>query len=172
MRRTAAGEIEAFGELVRRHQNNLLNFFRHLGAHMDKAEDLTQETFLRLYQWRQRYEPTARFKTFLFTLARHAWVDSLRKEARTVRTAGGELPEYVPDARAHPEHAQTHLDIREALAALSEKLRAVVVLNVYHGLAYKEIGEILEIPEGTVKSRMFQALRQLRSLLSQENRDG
>ncbi len=166
MASTAQGDLEAFCGIVRRNQNALLNFFRRLGAHHHRAEDLVQETFLRLYQWRLRYRPSARFATFLFTLARHVWVDDLRKQKRTVRTVTeeGRLPAIA--TKGQGSAVERRLDIQAALQRLSEKLRSVVVLNVYHGLNYREIGEVLEIPEGTVKSRMFQALRQLRPHLA------
>jgi RNA polymerase sigma-70 factor, ECF subfamily len=166
MRRTAQGDLEAFGEIIHRHQTMLVNFFCRLGASMADAEDLAQETFLRLYQWRSRYRPIARFTTFLLTLARHAWVDGLRKQMRSPRTVGdGELPAQMPHREVGVAATERHLDIRQALAALTEKLREVVVLSVYHGLNYQEIGETLGIPEGTVKSRMFHALRRLREIL-------
>ncbi len=165
MQLAAAGDVEAFGGIVGRHQNILLNFFRRLGADTDKAEDLVQETFVRLYQWRKRYRPTAKFNTFLFTLARHAWVDFLRKEARTVKVVNNEVPEDVKGRDDISGEVGRHLDVLAALNKLSDKMRAVVVLNVYHGLNYREIGEVLDIPEGTVKSRMFQALRLLRGFL-------
>ncbi len=161
----AEGDMQAFSALVERHQQHLLNFFLRLGADYDAAEDLVQETFLRLYRWRQRYRPTARFVTFLFTLARHAWVDLLRKRGRTIRTEGELRPELHPGKEAP---GAQHLVVSEALAQLSEKHRLVVVLHVYEGLNYAEIGAALNIPEGTVKSRMFHALRRLRELLGED----
>lgn len=168
MRRTAAGDLEAFGEIIQRQQHKLVNFFRRLGASHDGAEDLAQETFLRLYQWRDRYRPTAKFATFLFTLARHAWVDWLRKQGRTVKLTGEEPPEEKPHPEVGSAATDLRLDVQAALAELSEKLRAVVALHVYAGLNYGEIAAVLEIPKGTVKSRMFHALRQLKELLGAE----
>ncbi len=167
MQRTAEGDEEAFCDIIHRHQNALLNFFCRMGASRSSAEDLAQETFLRLYKWRKRYKPSAKFTTFLYTLARHAWADHLRKVMRSPKTVG----ESAAEDAVHPESgsmtADQHMDIQAALGKLSEKLRSVVVLNVYRGLAYKEIGKILEIPEGTVKSRMFLALRELRTHLQE-----
>ena len=166
MKRTAAGDVDAFGDIVHRHQTMLVNFFHRLGASMADAEDLAQETFYRVWQWRDRYQPTARFTTFLLTLGRHAWVDGLRKQMRSPQQEGdGDLPMQLPDREVGTDRVETRLDVQQAIAVLTDKLREVVVLSVYHGLEYKDIGAILEIPEGTVKSRMFHAMRRLRELL-------
>lgn len=168
MLRTARGNEEAFGELIHRHQNPLLNFFRRLGATTETAEDLVQDTFLRLYQWRTRYEPKAKFRTFLYMLARHAWADHLRKRMRRPKLNGAQDLDQAPHPRGGSEASDRRMDIQGALGKLSEKLRSVVVLNVYQGLAYREIAEALDIPEGTVKSRMFLALRELRGHLEED----
>ena len=165
MRLAAKGRIEAFADIVGRHQNILMNFFRRLGADTGIAEDLVQETFIRLYKWRDRYQASAKFKTFLFTLARHAWVDFIRKQSRRIKPVSNEAIADVKDNKNISAAAILHLDVTDALSKLSEKMRTVVVLNIYHGLTYKEIGEVLDIPEGTVKSRMFKALRLLREWL-------
>jgi RNA polymerase sigma-70 factor (ECF subfamily) len=160
------GRKGAFIELVHRHQSPLLNFFRKMGADTGTAEDLVQETFLRLFNYRDRYQPKAKFTTFLYTLARHARVDRLRKMQRSPRTEGDlESVERPADGEADTDGK---LDLRTALGGLSEKLRSVVVMSVYQGLKYQEIGEILEIPVGTVKSRMHLAVRELKGLLDAE----
>lgn len=165
MLRVAQGDESAFADLVRRHQRPLLNFFLRSGA-LHESEDLVQETFVRLYRYRDRYQPVARFVTFLYHLARNVWIDRTRRMARTRR-----LSDALREEAIHRE--QTHLgpaagavmDAATALAALSPKLRDVVVLHIYHGLRYHEIAEVLEIPEGTVKSRMNLAMTALRKAL-------
>jgi RNA polymerase sigma-70 factor, ECF subfamily len=159
MRRFGAGEREAFAALVRRHQHSLMNFFRRLGADIHGAEDCAQETFLRLFRYGDRYRPSASFGVFLYTLARHAWVDWSRRDARWRKAAlnNGEKAE----ARS-ASWIDERLDLAEALEALPEHLRWVVALSVYQGLRYAEIAAVLEIPLGTVKSRMFHAIRKLR----------
>ena len=163
MARAGAGDTAAFAALIRRHQNGLVNFFRRLGAHSE-AEDVAQETFLRVWRYRARYRPTAKFTTFLFTLARHAWADHLRraqKQERVVECFGAEVAPHDGGA----QHAAPHrLDAQVALAALPEKLRLVVVMSLYQGLKYEEIGVALAVPVGTVKSRMFLAMARLKEL--------
>jgi len=166
MREVKAGKKEAFAALVRRHQQSLLNFFRRMGACMEDAEDMVQETFLRLFDYRMRYEPSAKFTTFLYTLARNTRADWLRKLQREERISV-EFPIRNPELSfGLLEHREWRIDIQTALEELSPKLRVVVVMSVYQGLPYREIAEILEIPLGTVKSRMHLAVRQLREALS------
>lgn len=157
------GNLEAFGELVRRHQKSLVNFFVRLGVYND-AEDLVQETLLRVYRSRERYEPRAKFTTYLYKVARNVWVDRYRKQGRTriLQERVREEQEVQGDA---PGTSSRKLEVREALDELSEKLRMVVVMSVYQGLKYREIAEILDLPEGTVKSRMHLAVQRLKELL-------
>jgi RNA polymerase sigma-70 factor (ECF subfamily) len=159
------GRQDAFMQLAEKYQTKLLNFFLRLGAHRDEAEDLAQETFLRLYSYRGTYEPLSRFASFLFVLARHARADMLRKSKRSTEI-GTDALDAAPDP-SMPRSAGTDakLDVNYALAQLSEKLRMVVVLAVFNNLEYSQVAEILEIPVGTVKSRMHLALRQLKEAL-------
>jgi RNA polymerase sigma-70 factor (ECF subfamily) len=160
-----ADDRHAFAVLVRRHQKMLLNFFLRSGVQYD-AEDLVQQTFLRVYRYRDRYTPRAKFTTFLFLIARQVWIDELRRRARTGRLADALAREPEPPAGASglpPERGG--LDIAGAVAALPEAMRQVVELGVYQDLPYAEVARILGIPEGTVKSRMYHAIRMLRERL-------
>lgn len=161
MLQVAAGSETAFTELIHRHQNGLLNFFARMGAYSD-GEDLVQETFVRLYKARERYRPAARFTTYLYVLARHVWADLGRKAMRRERLAASLKTDAEIAEAAAPPAADSGLDVREALERLSPKLREVVVLNVYQGLSYQEIADVLGIPLGTVKSRLNLALQELR----------
>lgn len=168
MRCLRTGDPEAMAFLVRRHQGPLLNFFRRMGACTD-AEDAVQETFIRVYNYRDRYRPTAKFTTFLYTVARHVRNDLLRKVMRRealVERMSAE-PEATPQAPG-PAGVAWRLDIHAALAQLPEKLRGVVVLGVYQGLRQEEIAAVLDIPLGTVKSRMFNALERLKEIFDED----
>lgn len=158
-----AGQPEALERLVHRHQHALVNFFRRMGAYMD-AEDLAQETFIRVYKFRDRYRPTAKFTSFLYTVARHVWLDLLR-QARKREELTRRLEQEGPRSSdgGHPA-ARLKMDVDTALRRLPEKLRSVMVLSFYQGLKYEEIAGILRIPEGTVKSRVFLALNRLKEI--------
>ncbi len=167
MKRAAAGRPEAFETVVRRHQKPLLNFFRRMGASYSEAEDMVQETFLRLFDYRFRYRPLAKFTTFLYRLASHVRVDGLRKLQRQPRTS--ELSEASGARKESPAAGiGAKLDIQAAIDRLSEKLRPVVVMAYFQGLRYREIAKALGIPQGTVKSRMFLALQELKEALKGE----
>lgn len=161
MLEVVSGSETAFTELIHRHQNGLLNFFTRMGAYSD-AEDLVQETFVRLYKARSRYRPTAKFTTYLYVVARHVWADLGRKAMRRDRLYGSLRTDAEIDCGTTPPAPASGLDVKEALAGLSPKLREVIVLNVYQGLQYQEVAEVLGIPLGTVKSRMNMAIQELR----------
>lgn len=163
---TKKGDVSAFAVLVQKYQNVLLNFFLRKGVSYDDGQDLAQQTFLRLWNYRKKYEPQAKFTTFLFLLAGQIAVDFYRTETRR-RNLVENLTQET-DVRA-ADVQRTVLaegdDVRQAVARLPEGLRDVVELGVFQDLPYGDISEILEIPVGTVKSRMFNALRKLKELL-------
>lgn len=167
MLEAARGSEAAYETLVRRYQGVLMNLFRGLGAQHDEAEDAVQETFLRIHAYRFRYRPTASFRTFLFTVARRTWLDLCRRRNRRRRleAAGADPGTMAASAGPGPD---LRLDLEAGLAELPEGQRMVLVLSLYGGLLYEEIATVLGIPEGTVKSRVFHALRKLRA---RESRD-
>lgn len=161
------GEKNAFATIVRRHQQALVNFFRRMGVN-NNEEDLVQDTFVKLFKFRERYKPSAKFRTFLYFVARRIYVDYVRRQNRE-RTGAKAFTNHL-SVVATVSDASSDQKTRavEALHTLSEEMRSVVVLNVYQGLRYHEIVEILEIPLGTVKTRMFHALRKLRKAMSHD----
>lgn len=166
MVRVCAGDRAAFSTLVRRHQQPLMNFFSRCGVYTD-AEDLVQQTFVRLYRYRDRYTARAKLTTFLYLLARQVWIDELRRRQRRDRLIQKLAAQLEPATGKDPGPGDEHLYIAAALAKLPVGLREVVVLGVYQELPYQEVASILKIPVGTVKSRMFNALRMLRRMLEE-----
>jgi RNA polymerase sigma-70 factor (ECF subfamily) len=175
-----AGEFAAFSALVDRHQRSLINFFYHLCGDRQAAEDCAQEVFLRVYSHLDTYEPQAKFTTFLFRIARNLWIDRVRSAAvhgkpasLDRRSDGGEgrsLGEHL--AARSPEPAEIlareeqQAALRRAIDQLPEEQKAVVILSEIQGLKYQDIGAILDVPVGTVKSRMHTAMERLKELLS------
>lgn len=152
-------------EEAKRFEKNLLNFFWRQGVSYSEGEDLVQETYLKLWEYRERYVRTAKLSTFLFLIARQVRIDALRhttrREARE-ENWGKEQPNTTgPDYSARD-------DVRWAVSRLPEPLREVVELGVFQDLPYAEVAEILEIPVGTVKSRMSNALKKLREMFNDE----
>jgi len=150
---------------ARKFEKNLLNFFWRQGVSLSDGEDLVQETYLRLWKYRNDYRPTAKLSTFLFLLARQVRIDALRRTVRRENREeswGREQPEA-----AGPVALGAKDDVRWALARLSDPLREVVELGVLQDLPYAEVAAILDIPVGTVKSRMHNALKELKEVFDE-----
>lgn len=170
MARAARGCEESFSFLVERYQNILLNFFLRRGVSYSDGQDLAQRTFLRLWKYRLQYRPRAKFTTFLFLLAGQESVDFFRAAGRR----SGLEEDLVQEAEVAADvsmKSATHAevegeDVRRAVSRLPPGLRDVVELGVFQDLPYADVGRILGIPVGTVKSRMFNALRRLKELLA------
>jgi RNA polymerase sigma-70 factor (ECF subfamily) len=155
----------ALMELMQRYQGLLVNHFAKRGVHHE-YEDLAQETFFRIYKARKRYKVTASFKTWMFRIAQRVWLDYVRKSSRRNRRENA-FREEPRATHAVPDSMDRH-DIHWALAQLPQTHRDVVVFSSLEQLSHKEISGILSIPEGTVKSRLHTALRDLRHILEQE----
>lgn len=160
MARVREGDEVAFRQLVERHQRPLLNYFARMGA-FTHNEDLAQDTLLRLWNYRKKYKPTAKFTTFLYTLARHVWLDHIRKQNRFKLFRERYREEMPASTDGGLGRLRNKIDIQAALSRLSPKLRETLILTVQPGLTYDEIAKVLRIPVGTVKSRVFNALATL-----------
>lgn len=171
------GDLGAFAALVERHERPLINFFFHHAWDRQVAEDCAQEVFLRLYRHLGTYEPQAKFTTFLYKVARNLWIDRRRASNGHPNALSLEAPVReegtLRDRVRSPEDSpveilqkrEAHAALHEAIELLSDDLKSVVVLSEIQGLKYKEIGEILDIPVGTVKSRMHTAVERLKEIL-------
>ncbi|MBI4664083.1 MAG: RNA polymerase sigma factor [Verrucomicrobia bacterium] len=169
-------DAEAFAKLVRRWEGPIQRLCTRMTGDIHRGQDLAQETFARVFARRKEYEPRGRFSTFLWRVALNLCYDELRRVKRRGETplngseepinADGELraEELTPDARL-VEEEQARL-VRDALLQLPEAYRIVVILRHYENLKFREIAAVLEIPEGTVKSRMAEALTQLGRILT------
>lgn len=183
-----AGDARAFEGLVRRHRSAVFNFILRYTGQRQRAEDLLQETWLKVVRGAGDYEPKARFTTWVYTIARNLCVDSARKEsyrqadsldapARGADDDGRQLGETLPDADGvGPERGAHNARVRplleRALASLPEEQREVFVLREYSGIPFKEIAVVTGVPENTVKSRMRYALEGLRKRLAELGVDG
>ena len=157
---------EALMAEAKKFEKNLLNFFWRQGVSYSDGEDLVQETYLRLWKYRGEYKPTAKLSTFLFLMARQVRIDALRRQTRR-ENREERWGEEQPTSEG-PKAFGVREDVRWALAKLSEPLRDVVELGVFQDLPYAEVAEILEIPVGTVKSRMHNALKELKDIFDEQ----
>lgn len=174
----AAGRPEPFEEFVAAEAGSLLGFFRRLGAGPGEAEDLVQETVLKLFKGAQNYQPSGRFEAYAFRAARNVWIDSRRRAAVRERTspeseeAGPMLVEDVPGREPEP-FEEMQLEERSellhsAVLRLDALHREAFELGVMQGLPYVEVAELLGVPIGTVKSRVYNAVQRLREDLQRE----
>lgn len=168
--RYRAGDPGAFEEIVGAFADRLVRFFRRLGGDAATAEDLVQEVFLKMVRGARDYEPRGRFDAYVFRVARNAWIDHVRAAqarppVRPLEGAFEPIPDPAPGPGEKAGGSEEAGRVLAALARLPERERLVVELGLFQGLPYAEVSSILEIPVGTVKSRMFAAVRRLRGEL-------
>lgn len=153
IRAAAGGDQAAYAEIVRGLQAPVWRFLRHLVSDAALAEDLTQETFIRVYRKLGSFRHRAKFSTWVFQIARNAGIDEIRSRQRRSRLVQVLRPDRPP-IRPGPE---TQAEVEAALASLSPKLREAFLMIEVLGLSYREAGQTAGVPEGTVKSRVHHA---------------
>ncbi|HEX6837964.1 MAG TPA: RNA polymerase sigma factor [Polyangia bacterium] len=184
MLRYRDGDVRAFELLVTRHRKALFNFILRFVRDTAQAEDVTQETFLRLVKGADAYERQAKFTTWLYTIARNLCVDAARrgkhrKAASLDAPIGDEdgsasLLDLVADGGAavdrQAQSRELAVRLRQAIEALPDEQREIFLLREVADLQFNEIANVIGCPENTVKSRMRYALEKLREAL-EEYRD-
>ena len=157
------GDLYAFDLIVKRYKNQLLNFIYRFLGNQEEAEDLVQETFLRVYKNRRAYRKVAKFSTWIYTIAGNLAKTELRKRRRrrifSITDLGYEEKDYeISDKAFNPEDQVNGLIteeiVQKEIENLSPKFREVIILRDIQELSYEEISKIVRIPLGTVKSRV------------------
>jgi RNA polymerase sigma-70 factor, ECF subfamily len=168
--RAQNGERSAFGDLVCIHAQGVQNVIYRMCGDVQIAEDAAQETFIQAWIHLSSYRPNTSLRSWLYRIAVNAATDMLRKEKRILPNALEDLqlkdPQPGPEALFSQEE-RTAL-IQKAVLSLPDASRAVLVLREYEGLSYYEIANALEIPIGTVMSRLNYARKLLREKLEQK----
>ncbi|HWP30230.1 MAG TPA: sigma-70 family RNA polymerase sigma factor [Fimbriimonadales bacterium] len=176
LKRCKTRDVEAFGLLVDRYQARVLGYIRRMVPHREEAEDLAQEVFLRAFKNIHRFDGRASLATWFFKIANNLCIDRARHEKRKGETLSIERDEEaflqeITDERWNPETRAIAEEMKEiveiAIQKLSEKLRSVLLLHDAEGLSYEEIAQVLRIPVGTVKSRLFLAREHLQDAIKQ-----
>ena len=170
------GDGASFSVLLDKHRLSVVHFLYRMVQNHAVAEELAQEVFLRVYRSRATYEPTAKFTTWLFRIATHLALNSLRDgkhdrmQERLDDTSSDMPTRQVPDLRPSVEQSmvyQARLDeVRRAVATLPEKQRAAVLMHKYHEMEYTQIAKVLNCSESAVKSLLFRAYETLRARLA------
>jgi len=176
---TLTGDEAAFQELVRRYQNQITNYVYRMLDDYDRAVDLAQETFVRVYKSADRYQATFSFSTYIYRIAHNLAISELRQRKRRRLVS---LPSFFSDkdneeieveiedkrqvmADDAMISAERSAAVSRAIASLPEKYRAALVLCEIEEKSYEEIAEVLDLPVGTVKSRINRARNLLKDKL-------
>ena len=173
------GEDAALEVLFRRFQHPIYNFSLRFLRDPARADDVLQETFLRLYSSRRNWEPTARFSSWVFRIARNLCVDEVRRywnrqvfPESQLPSAGEGGPDFIDSRPGREMDARDRMDeermagmIADAIESLSDEQREVMILHKYHGLSYPEIAEILSVSPESIKQRAYRAHVRLREIL-------
>lgn len=181
MLRFRAGDEEAFRELFEKHSGAIVNFAYHFVGSRPRAEELAQDVFLQVYRAGARYEPQAKFTTWLYRIATNACLNEVRRPEHRFRTRP--LEHQVEDSRERAEiafpdpHAvrgesalagrELEARMRAVLGELPENQRAALVLSRVEGMSYREVAEALACSESAVKSLVFRATATLRKHLAE-----
>ena len=167
------GDRESFAALVTRYQRELFHFLVRFLGDRAAAEDVFQETFLQIHQSAEQFDPQRRFRPWLFTIAANKARDLIRSQARrptnplqaTINPGDEESGEFLDlmqtldDAPDEPmERQELQEAVQRTVMAMPEHLREILLLSYFHQFPYKQISDILEIPLGTVKSRLHAAV--------------
>jgi RNA polymerase sigma-70 factor (ECF subfamily) len=160
------GDRRAFGELVLRHRQGAVNVVYRMCGDPALAEEAAQEAFLRAWQNLGRYNPRFAFRSWVYRIALNVAVDTLRRERPTTDLATEPLVSNAENPEALLERKQQAEQVQRAVLDVPPASRAVLVLREYEALSYHEIAEALDIPVGTVMSRLNYARGHVRRALS------
>ncbi len=167
------GDKASFGDLVGRYQRELYHFLVRFLGNRASAEDVFQETFLQVHQSAEQFDPQRRFRPWLFTIAANKARDLIRSQARRPTNPlqasispgdeeSGEFIDLMKSTTALPsdpmERQELQQQVQQTVTAMPEHLREILLLSYFHQFPYKQISEILDIPLGTVKSRLHAAV--------------
>lgn len=176
MLRVRDGDLQAFALLLERHRHPVTAFLNRMVQNRAVADELAQEVFLRVYRSRATYEPIAKFRTWLFRIATHLALNSIRDERREGdrKGSGKEMADRALRQMAdrNPTVEESLLagvrirEIRNAIEALPEKQRTAVILHKYREMDYVRIAAVLGCSESAVKSLLFRAYGRLRRRLA------
>ena len=177
MERCAMGSEAAFRALVQRYRTRIMNLVCRFINDRDRAEEISQEVFLRVFRNRERYRKSGKFSTWIFTIAVNLTKNEIRSRVRHKGTFSLDAMEEdssgqgmtFPDSKPLPDEDLTAHEIgqkvAEALRKIPARYREAVVLRDVEGLSYEEVGQILKIPGGTVRSRINRARLMLKERL-------
>jgi len=163
MLRVKVGDRAAFEDLFHLYEKPLTNYLFRLSGNRARSEDLLQDAFLRLWKAAPTYEPSAKVSTYIFRIAHNLFLnDAARRREKALESMEAETRS---DPSSDLNRRELQSQVQRAVESLPEGEREVLLLSEYNGFKYAETSEILGIPVGTVKSRMFSAVQRLKEAL-------
>lgn len=166
--RARGGDREAFGALVEQYRDNVYRLAYRMCGNAYDADEAAQEAFVAAWRALPNFRGDAKFSTWLYRLTTNAAIDVMRREKRHQTVGDGEMMELADDADSPQEtveRTEQQEAVQKALATLSEEYREVLLLRYMEELDYAEIAEVLQLPSGTVKSRINRAKAALKTAL-------
>ena len=160
------GDRNAFDKLVDRYEGPLFSAAYRITGSVEDAMDATQNAFINAYEKLHTFDPTYRFFSWIYRIAVNQSLNLVGRR-RDQTTFDEEAPAVEPNPAEVFESSEIRGNLKRAMLALEPHYRTVIVLKHLEGFSYREIGELLEIPEKTVKSRLFTARRNLRVILTE-----
>jgi RNA polymerase sigma-70 factor (ECF subfamily) len=160
------GDRQAFDELVRRHRQGVINVVYRMCGDTHLAEDAAQDAFIRAWQRLASYQPRSPFRNWVYRIATNAALDMLRRDRQSVDVDELPLASPADGPEATLERKQRAERVQQAVLGLPTASRIVLVLREYEGLSYREIADTLDIPTGTVMSRLNYARTRIRESLA------
>jgi RNA polymerase sigma factor (sigma-70 family) len=162
MQEVRAGKVEKLELLFDRHHRALFRYFVHLTSDRAASEDLVQDVFFRILKYRHTYQPETSFRAWLYQIGRNVYVDQAnRRKPEVSLAADAEIGSQETPADRQYQNKQETVLLRRALAAMPREKREVLVMSRFQELRYDEIASVLKIEVGTVKVRVYRALREL-----------
>lgn len=169
--RAQNGDSEAFEEIVKQHERKIYNLaYRYTGSSED-ALDICQETFIKIYRSIKNFKGESSFSTWIYRVASNVCIDYIRKDKKTISLSDDDnyISETLESPNGDPEkelsRKELSSEISKSLLQINEDQREIIVLRDIEGYSYEEIAQLLDISEGTVKSRIARGRKKLQTIL-------
>jgi len=172
MRKIQAGHSDKLGLLFERYHKRLYGFFVRLTRDLAISEDLVQNTFFRVLKYKNSYDPTKKFSTWLYQVARNVFHDQYRKHNKETSVDDFKQNEPVADREDHFQEPDERLGLlKKAIDHLPDDKKEILILSKYEGLRYKEIGEIMDCSETAIKVKAHRAMKELKNIYLKLEKD-